>query len=560
MLRNPDYTQVDYQYDPSGRLLSRVTANGARLTQTFDANGWLAQLNQFDAANASISSTSYARDRVGNILTQVDAGGTTTFTQDALYRLKTADYPGAANDELFTYDKVGNRKTHTKGSLTANASTRYHNHAAGSNRVQDIRIGSVSGTVESGFTHDFEGRLTSQTGVGAKALTWDAKGRVKTVGAESYIYDPMDYRIGRSGGSLGNRSYYLEGEHLESEYSGETLQARYFRGSTVDELVAAWMLDTDGKTKPFLFHHDQVSSTTALSGHNGGTTQSVKYAAFGTIQSNAGTSPNRLKYTGREDDGTGLMYYRARYYDPVLGRFISEDPKGFEAGINFFAYVANNPVNANDPSGFDTNCMGASCTFSVGRISTTPFPRPTGFPDTINANSSFYHLLNTPVPVVNSALAVGQINAGLAAQPTPGLANSPATPQGTFNNASPGGVPSFFLGNSWPVSSYVVNDTATNAPIVLNVTRPGHPLFPGVVARYTSGSPGNYTVNNVGEGTAKMESGWNPVAQPLYNRAWTDQTNSILSNLSALSSSAAGGFLLYPNKHNTNQMQSVYSK
>ena len=119
MLTNPDYTQVDYQYDPAGRLLSRVTANGARLTQTFDANGWLTQLNQYDAANALVSSTSYTRDRVGNITGQTDSGGATSYTLDALYRLTSADYPGTANDELFTYDKVGNRKSYTKGSLTA---------------------------------------------------------------------------------------------------------------------------------------------------------------------------------------------------------------------------------------------------------------------------------------------------------------------------------------------------------------------------------------------------------------------------------------------------------
>jgi RHS repeat-associated protein len=339
MLSNPDYTQVDYQYDPAGRLLSRVTANGARTTQQFDANGWLTRLSQFDAANTLISNTSYTRDRVGNILTQVDAGGTSNYTLDALYRLSTADYPGTTNDELYSYDKVGNRKTSTKGSLTPNASTRYYNYTAGSNRLQDIRIGSAAGTLESGFGHDLEGRLTSQTGTGAKTLTWDAKGRVKTVGAEAYSYDPMDYRIGRSGGSLGNRSYFLEGEHLESEYSGSTLQARYFRGSSVDELVGAWMLDADGKTKPYLFHQDQVTSNTAISGHNGGTTQSIKYAAFGQTQSSTGSSPSRLKYTGREDDGTGLYYYRARYYDPQVGRFISEDPMGFAAGQNFYSCV-----------------------------------------------------------------------------------------------------------------------------------------------------------------------------------------------------------------------------
>ena len=57
-------------------------------------------------------------------------------------------------------------------------------------------------------------------------------------------------------------------------------------------------------------------------------------------------------YTGREwDKETGLYYYRARYYDPMEGRFISKDPSGFEGGINLWAYVQNNPINRTDPSG-----------------------------------------------------------------------------------------------------------------------------------------------------------------------------------------------------------------
>jgi len=122
----------------------------------------------------------------------------------------------------------------------------------------------------------------------------------------------------------------------------------------LDELVAGYLYDTDGKHKPYLFHQDQLTSTTAVTGHNGGTIQSTRYGAFGNIISNTGTTPNRQTYTGREDDKTGLMYYRARYYDPAIGRFISEDPMGFGAGdVNFYQYTSNNPVNGNDPSGLD---------------------------------------------------------------------------------------------------------------------------------------------------------------------------------------------------------------
>jgi RHS repeat-associated protein len=62
-------------------------------------------------------------------------------------------------------------------------------------------------------------------------------------------------------------------------------------------------------------------------------------------------SENPFQYTGRENDNTGLYYYRARYYSPELQRFISEDPIRFKGGLNFYAYVGNDPINITDPTG-----------------------------------------------------------------------------------------------------------------------------------------------------------------------------------------------------------------
>ena len=65
-----------------------------------------------------------------------------------------------------------------------------------------------------------------------------------------------------------------------------------------------------------------------------------------------GTTANSYEYTGRETDGTGLKYYRSRYYHPILQRFISEDPIGFRGGdVNVYAYVRNRPLTATDPLG-----------------------------------------------------------------------------------------------------------------------------------------------------------------------------------------------------------------
>jgi RHS repeat-associated protein len=587
MLRNPDYTQVDYQYDPAGRLLSRVTAAGARTSYQYDANGWLTKLAQFDAANNGVSDTSYTRDRVGNILTQADtvgAGtGTTTFTMDALYRLATADYPGTVNDERFTYDKVGNRKTYTKGSLVANASTRYYNHDPGTNRLQDVRVGSAGGALESSFFYDFEGRLTNQTGPSAKAITWDAKGRVRTVSGETYTYDPMDYRIGRTGGSVGAREYFLEGEHLESEYSGSQLRAKYFRGSTVDELVGAWMTDTDGKLKPFLFHQDQVTSTSAVTGHNGGTTQSIKYAAFGTVQSSTGASPNRNKYTGREDDGTGLMYYRARYYDASLGRFISEDPLGYAAGdVNFYQYTSNNPINANDPSGNFLQFVPAIVTAARAALTV------------VNASRTATAVSQATTIGAGTSVAVGGAIRGATGQPVldTGAISFDATIGGVFgvggqayNAIRVAGSSSFAKGtfaNSLAKTQLGDSVIGTEISVLAGGARPrldfltqsGSNLV-GVEAKYgsaalTTPQSIGYGAINAGEASslfgaraaASGVSGMPVSSVNVLRFGPLDGVPTVSSYLGgALGGAGAnGGFLLYPNKVNTNQMQSVYSK
>ena len=103
-----------------------------------------------------------------------------------------------------------------------------------------------------------------------------------------------------------------------------------------------WLISSN-----FFQHH--LGSTTALTDSKGALVERETYDAYGN---SIGSMRTRYGYTGRERDSlTGLMYYRARFYDPQLGRFISEDPIGLTGGINSFAYVSNNPQNRTDPSG-----------------------------------------------------------------------------------------------------------------------------------------------------------------------------------------------------------------
>jgi RHS repeat-associated protein len=106
--------------------------------------------------------------------------------------------------------------------------------------------------------------------------------------------------------------------------------------------------DGNGSVVPIT---DALGSTLALVDSTGAVQTQYAYDAFGGTSASGVAGSNLAQYTGRENDSTGLYYYRARYYNPMLGRFISEDPIGFAGGPNFYAYVGNDPINWVDAMG-----------------------------------------------------------------------------------------------------------------------------------------------------------------------------------------------------------------
>lgn len=112
--------------------------------------------------------------------------------------------------------------------------------------------------------------------------------------------------------------------------------------------------------------------------------QAFQYDAFGA---SAGSSLTRYGYTGRELDSlTGLMHYRSRWYDPQQGRFMSENPIGFEGGLNLYGYVGNNPMMYTDPSGqafFIPLLLAAGASFAAGFILSTAFGQCYGWKDVL---------------------------------------------------------------------------------------------------------------------------------------------------------------------------------
>ena len=142
--------------------------------------------------------------------------------------------------------------------------------------------------------------------------------------------------------------YAYDGDNITEELDGGgNLVAHYTQGAGIDEPLA---LTGTGGT--YFYHADGLGSITSLTDGSGQLAASYVYDSFGKLTASTGTIANPFQYTGREfDSETGLYYYRAGYYDPANGRFLSQDPIGFAAGVNFYVYVGNSPVRLIDPTG-----------------------------------------------------------------------------------------------------------------------------------------------------------------------------------------------------------------
>lgn len=141
--------------------------------------------------------------------------------------------------------------------------------------------------------------------------------------------------------------FRYDGSNFVQEQSAQGAPtANLLTGVGFDEFSAR--IDSAGMTTPLA---DALGTTLELADASGTFQTHYTFEPFGASTISGSTSANTLQFRGRESDGTGLYYYRARYYDPRVGRFASEDPIGFAGGDNVYAYVDNRPLDLSDPSG-----------------------------------------------------------------------------------------------------------------------------------------------------------------------------------------------------------------
>jgi len=181
----------------------------------------------------------------------------------------------------------------------------------------------------------------------------------------SFKYDPFDRRIYKSSSSGTSIFAYDLGNLAEETNSSGAVIARYDQTDGLDEPVAMLRNATTS-----YYETDGLGTVTSLSTSTGALAETYTYDSFGNTTNSSGSLTNPFQYTSREfDTESNLYFYRARYYDPQAGRFLSEDPLGpKDEGPNLYAYVSNNPIMSVDPLGrykIDKSCTNHPC-ISIG--------------------------------------------------------------------------------------------------------------------------------------------------------------------------------------------------
>jgi RHS repeat-associated protein len=330
--------QFSFSYDALSRRTQLTRPNGINTNYSYDSlSRLLSVLHQ--AGSTTLDGAGYGYDYAGNRTSKTNYlnGITENYGYDAIYQLQQVTQ-GGGTTESYSYDAVGNRLSslgvnpysyNTSNELTATPSGSY---------TYDANGNTLSDAQGRNYTWDFENRLTQVVNPG--------------VGTTTFRYDPFGRRIQKSG-PLGTTNYLYDSLNLLEELDGSgNLFALYTQTTKIDEVLS----ERRSSTMSF-YQADGLGSITSLSNAGGTLANTYTYDSFGNLVASSGTLINPFRYTAREfDPETGIYEYRARYFDMSVGRFISEDPVRFRAGISFYKYVKNNPVLRTDPLGLQDDC------------------------------------------------------------------------------------------------------------------------------------------------------------------------------------------------------------
>lgn len=361
---------INYSYDLLDRVTQEITPSST-INYTYDTfgqrtsmtlNGESAVSYRYDDAHRPTLINKYIGGYIRGFEFQYDNGGRRTLSKIPLssigaqivtsYGFDAADRLTAMTHQspMGTLESIGytSDANSNRTSMTRAATLPQINVISGASYNAEYEMLSYNGNT---LTYDEDGNLATKTDSNGNVTTytWDARNRLVGISAPtatptlsaSFQYDALNRRISKTVNGI-TTTYVYDGIDIIQETTNG-VKTEYIRTLGVDEPLSK--VTDGGVVQHYL--RDGLGSVIGLVDDAGNQVSTISYDAYGNT-----TSTESLGFTGRENDGTGLMYYRARYYSPEMGRFIARDPLRFAAETaNFYVYGNNNPVNLIDPNG-----------------------------------------------------------------------------------------------------------------------------------------------------------------------------------------------------------------
>jgi RHS repeat-associated protein len=340
---------ISYTYDSAGRRTTMQVTGQPQVAYTYDNADRLTQISQ------NTSSTSFGYDNANRRTSlTLPNNVVVSYGYDNDSRLTGIIYQFGSNilgNLTYAYDQLG-RRTQVGGSF---ARTGLPGAVTSTSYDAANELTNWNGL---GISYDGNGNMLSD---GINAFNWNARNQVAKLNNISLQYDAFGRRTQNASGT----SFLYDGANAAQELSGNTVTASLLSGG-IDEIFSR--TDSTGAFAPL---KDALGSTLALVDSSGNIQTSYTYDPYGGTSVTGTSNGSEFQYTGRENEGNGLYFYRARYYSPLLGRFISEDPLGFGgSGSNFYAYALDSPANLADPSGLESGNLNELVPGPNGEIAT----------------------------------------------------------------------------------------------------------------------------------------------------------------------------------------------